>query len=195
MNLLFVCDYNFTRSPCAEIMMREKAAQAGLELKVSSAGLQRSRMPRMKSEMCRAMEQLKYHSDHTPRIATPEIISQQHLILCFEKRQREILRANAPSKLIFTLPEYVTWFYKEIRDPNENIRTPNPRTMFTSTHYLLTRTTDSTIYEDVLDVYLKTAKIIEKYVDKLITKFLKEQTKSAQHPQSGNMQAYSTAKH
>jgi protein-tyrosine-phosphatase len=194
MNLLYVCDYNFIRSPCAEIMTRENATQAGLELKVSSAGLQRSKMPRIKSEMCRAMEHLKYQTAHTPRILTPEIMSQQNLILCFTKEQRAILRENT-DKPVFTLPEYVSWFYKEIRDPSDSIITPEPRTWLTPTYFKLIGKTDSTVYEDVLDVYLKTAKTIEKYVDKLIIKLLKEQTKLMQHPQSGNMQAYSTATH
>ncbi len=178
MNVLIVCDYNATRGPATEIITREKAKQAGLEIKVSSAGLNKLRTPRIKSEMRIALEQLKYPTDHIPRQITPEITAPQDLILCFTKKQRATLRTNT-DKPVFTLPEYVSWFYKEIRDPEDSIKTPSISFNPIRKAYLrLTGQVDSTIYEDVVEKYYQTARTIEKYADKLIIKLLKSAEKN-----------------
>jgi protein-tyrosine-phosphatase len=173
----------------------QQPERAGLELNVSSAALQRPTSPRIKSEMIIALNRLGYKApDYRPRKLTPQDITESDLILCFDQQQKETLEEIA-NKPIQTLPEYVSWMPRDIKEPAHYLRTPAKPSVFIPLICLLTNTKDSTLFENVLDVYQKTAEKIERHVDKLIIRLLKERTKSVQHPQSGNTQACSTAKH
>ncbi|MCX6708484.1 MAG: hypothetical protein NTW67_02435 [Candidatus Woesearchaeota archaeon] len=195
MNLLYVCTYNIERSIAAEIITKQQAERAGLELNVSSAALQIPTSPRIKSEMIIALKRLGYKApDYRPRKLTLQDIAESDLILCFDQQHKKTFEemANRP---VQTLSEYVSWMPRDIKEPAHYLRTPVKPSVFIPLICLLTNTKDSTLFENVLDVYQKTAKKIERHVDKLIIRLLKERTKSVQHPQSGNTQACSTAKH
>jgi len=170
MNLLYVCTYNLERSIAAEIITRQQAERAGLDLKVSSAGLKRSTSPRIKSEMIISLNRLGYKApDYRPRKLTPQDITESDLILCFDQKQKEPLEdvANRP---IQTLSEYVSWMPRDIKEPAHYLRTPAKPSVFIPLICLLTNTKDSTLFENVLDVYQKTAEKIERHVKQLIRK-------------------------
>ncbi|VVB81877.1 Low molecular weight phosphotyrosine protein phosphatase [uncultured archaeon] len=171
MNLLYVCTYNTERSIAADIITSKKAALAGLDLYVDSAGINRSMSPRIKSEMAMALERLGYKvPEHTPRRVTPNDLSDFDLVLCFDQAQKQTLEQMA-GKPIQTLPEFVS-MPRDIREPAHYLRTPAtlPPSRLFSIICLITNTSDSTVYENVLFTYEKTARIIEKHVDLLLKK-------------------------
>lgn len=200
MKLLYVCDYNLERSPAAEIITREKSKQAGLEITVNSAGLNKCASCCMKSEMTLALSQLKLSTPrHIPKTATPELIHTHDIILCFEKRQKDRLLEMSPEKKIYTLSEYVSWLPRNIKDSGHYIITPKPgselKEHITAAYFWLTNTTDSRVYEFVLDRYVKTARTIEKHVDLLIKKLLKQQTRQLQQAPQPDKPSCSTSTH
>ncbi len=94
MEVLFVCEMNFERSPAAEYIAKAEAEQRGLlTIQFSSAGLEDPHYGFMSVPMRRSLYELGYPDpiSHKPRKVTPEILSRQDLILCFTNHHVELI--------------------------------------------------------------------------------------------------------
>lgn len=102
--VLFVCESNCVRSPAAEVIAKKQAQNLGLGIEFASAGLN-PRFGYMPDEIKEALKRMGYPppSTFTPRKLTPELLTGQDLVLCFEQDQ------------IFSVQEVLPSFTKPVR--------------------------------------------------------------------------------
>jgi len=125
-NLGIVCRANIIRSPFIEKVLQHSAKKYNLNLIVDSAGLNAKDGGEFSSEMQDFLK--KYFGwncpdlNHSSKKVNSRWVNSQDLILTMNPGQKkEILELYSPLE-IFTLPEFVGFPKKEIKDPSKFIK-------------------------------------------------------------------------
>ena len=102
--ILFVCTGNTCRSPMAECILRQKARQAGLKIRVSSAGLAADPNCSVSPNAAAALKTLGYPVPrHKARQLTPEMLTKFNLTLTMTAAHKSALGGG---KNLMTLGEF-----------------------------------------------------------------------------------------
>lgn len=98
--VLFVCSGNQCRSPVAEVILREKAAEAGLPVIVGSAGTLAGMtgFPAQEHTIEAAAEQGFDLQDHASRSITRAILQEADLVLALARKHLRLLERAFPEE-------------------------------------------------------------------------------------------------
>jgi len=108
LSVLTVCTGNMCRSPLTERLLAMRAAQAGLDVTVGSAGTRAVNGDRAHRETQRVLQGYGGDaSDFSARLLLPDVLRGHDLVLTAERAHREAVVAMAPLlwKKTFTLLE------------------------------------------------------------------------------------------
>ena len=109
MKLLFVCSGNTCRSPLAEAIARQQAAERGLDIDVSSAGISAwEGAPASDGALLVGMEHRADLGDHRSRQLTREIVAQSDLILAMGPPHLERIESMGGRGKAYLLTDYAS---------------------------------------------------------------------------------------
>lgn len=106
--VMTVCTGNMCRSPLAERLLALRAAEAGLDVVVDSAGTRAANGLDMHSETLRVLEGYEGSADgFTSRLITPQLLKGHDLVLTATRSHRDAVQELAPLmwKKTYTLLE------------------------------------------------------------------------------------------
>jgi len=109
MKLLFVCSGNTCRSPLAEAITRQQAAERGLDLDASSAGISAwEGAPASDGALLVGMEHRADLGEHRSRQLTREIVDEADLVLVMGPAHLERVEAMGGKGKAFLLTDYAS---------------------------------------------------------------------------------------
>lgn len=108
-NILFVCTGNTCRSPIAEVILRRKAAERGLELDVRSAGVSALKGAKMSPNTAETLRGYEIAEDWASTPLTEEEVGWAELILTMTNGHKRYVVQSYPEAVdkTFTLKEYI----------------------------------------------------------------------------------------
>lgn len=174
MKMLYICYGNLNRSPLAKQMTEEKLERAGItDIIVDSAGFATPRLIDIPYETRNAMQILGYNpKEHTPKKLTRKLLAEQDLVLCMSRAQEKSLRSLGLETKIHTISEFTGSGYKKIPDPIDWILNPKDPWII-QTILKVMGYADPSKYDEVIRVHVGIAKLIEKYVEKIVARVAK----------------------
>jgi protein-tyrosine-phosphatase len=109
MKLLFVCSGNTCRSPLAEAIARQQAAERGLDIDVSSAGISAwEGAPASDGALLVGMEHRADLGEHRSRQLTREIVAESDLVLAMGPPHLERIEALGGRGKAHLLTDYAS---------------------------------------------------------------------------------------
>ncbi|WP_231638360.1 low molecular weight protein arginine phosphatase [Rubeoparvulum massiliense] len=108
MNVLFICTGNTCRSPTAEILLREKARQASLNIQVKSAGIATMNGLPLSVNSSIILERRNLEINHQSQVLTEELVIWADLILTMTANHKMVISSQYPfaQQKTYTLLEY-----------------------------------------------------------------------------------------